>query len=391
VARVLVTDGEQRAALAVVRSLGRAGHDALVCATGSRSLAGLSRHCAGRLVVPDPLTDPLPFVDALAAACTEHRVQLLLPIAEPAILAILEQRERFPGVRIPFPDAGTFRRSCDKAAVLEAAAIAGLHVPQQRIVTSPEFDVDDLEYPIVVKPARSVGEADGTRLKVGVRHAATAADLRSLARSLPPQAFPLLLQQRIVGPGMGVFLLVHEGRLIASFAHRRLREKPPAGGVSVYRESVAMDGALLRQSMSLLSRLGWDGVAMVEYKVDATTGRAFIMEINGRFWGSLQLAVDAGVDFPVILVEAALEGKTSCFTGYRTGVRSRWWCGDMDHVLARIIRSKQRLALPPDAPPLSKVLGGFAVLWRPGDRSEVQRLGDPLPGLYEIAQWFRGR
>ena len=40
---------------------------------------------------------------------------------------------------------------------------------------------------------------------------------------------------------------------------------------------------------------------MVEFKLDARDGVAKLMEINGRFWGSLQLAVDAGVDFPAIL------------------------------------------------------------------------------------------
>ncbi len=45
---------------------------------------------------------------------------------------------------------------------------------------------------------------------------------------------------------------------------------------------------------------------MVEFKADARTGTPYLMEINGRFWGSLQLAIDAGVDFPAILVAAAL-------------------------------------------------------------------------------------
>jgi predicted ATP-grasp superfamily ATP-dependent carboligase len=391
VARVLVTDGEQRAALAVVRSLGRAGHEALVCAASRRSLAGASRFCTGRIVVPDPLTDPASFAEVVAAACEEHRVQLLLPIAEPAVLAVLDHRDRFPGVHVPFPDAVTFRMVCDKAAVLEAAAAAGLHVPQQRLAASPEFDADDLAYPVVVKPARSVGESGGARLKVGVQYAANRAELSSLVRNLPPQAFPLLLQQRIVGPGVGIFVLLHEGKVIASFAHRRLREKPPAGGVSVYRESIQLDRTLLRQSVDLLSALHWDGVAMVEFKVDSATGQPFVMEINGRFWGSLQLAVDAGVDFPRLLVEAALGTKVTPPPAYRAGVRSRWWCGDVDHVLARITKSPRRLALPPDSPPLWRVLCGFALLWRPGDRSEVQRWNDPAPGLHEIAQWVRGR
>src|SRR5262249_42882381 len=157
------------------------------------------------------------------------------------------------------------------------------------------------------KPARSVADlGNGGRQKLSVRHAATREELRARLDELPPSAYPLLLQQRIVGPGVGIFLLLWSGGLVATFAHRRIREKPPSGGVSVYRESIAADPRLVACSLALLRQFAWEGVAMVEYKIDATTGVPYLMEINGRFWGSLQLAVDAGVNFPELLVSLAL-------------------------------------------------------------------------------------
>ncbi|MGH7551560.1 MAG: ATP-grasp domain-containing protein, partial [Longimicrobiales bacterium] len=70
-ASILVTDGDQRAALAVVRSLGRSGHRLFVCSSRGRSLAGASRYCIREAAVPDALRAPGQFVDAvgrLAAA-----------------------------------------------------------------------------------------------------------------------------------------------------------------------------------------------------------------------------------------------------------------------------------------------------------------------------------
>jgi hypothetical protein len=134
------------------------------------------------------------------------------------------------------------------------------------------------------------------RSKHVVHHAADRSQLEKAPGVLPPSAYPLILQQRIVGPGTGIFLLLWDGRVRAVFAHRRLREKPPAGGVSVYRESIVADPALVERSRRLLARLHWQGVAMVEFKIDAFTGTPYLMEINGRFWGSLQLAIDAGID-----------------------------------------------------------------------------------------------
>src|SRR5690606_30931719 len=98
-------------------------------------------------------------------------------------------------------------------------------------------------------------------------------------------------------------------------------------------------------------------------KLDAASGRPYLMEVNGRFWGSLQLAVDAGVDFPRLLVDAATGRQPSPVHEYRFGVRSRWWWGDVDHLLARLLKSGEELALPPGSPgrlaAVREFLGGF--------------------------------
>ncbi|HEU4649500.1 MAG TPA: hypothetical protein VFS33_10610, partial [Gemmatimonadales bacterium] len=97
---VLVTDGEQRAALAVVRSLGRAGLRPVVCSTSGRSLAGRSRYAAVEVAVPDPLREPGNFADAVAQVARREQVALVLPIAEPAMLALLAARDTLLPARV---------------------------------------------------------------------------------------------------------------------------------------------------------------------------------------------------------------------------------------------------------------------------------------------------
>jgi len=126
---------------------------------------------------------------------------------------------------------------------------------------------------------------------------------------------------------------------------------------------------------------------MVEFKYDRDTGVPYLMEINGRFWGSLQLAIDAGVDFPRLLLEAAAGRCPPDPIEGRPGVRLRWLLGDLDHLLIRLRGSGRDLSLPPDAPGRLVTLGRFLVPWRPGDRWEVLRPGDPRPFLREVAQW----
>ncbi len=393
--RILVTDGEQRAALAVVRSLGAVGHDVLVASSRPHSLAGGSRFATAEFLVPDPLSQVTGFIDALAGIRGHECVDAIFPVAEPSVLAILDAGSRLGAARVPFADAEHFRRISNKALLINTAREVGIAVPAQVEVPTPHdfvlLDSGELRYPIVVKPARSIAGGESARSKFSVSHAASPSELAERVGRYPASAYPLLLQQRVIGLGVGIFLLVWNGELRAVFAHRRLREKPPSGGVSVYRESIPAEAGLVVRSRALLDRFDWQGVAMIEYKVDAESGTPYLMEINGRFWGSLQLAIDAGVDFPVLLLDALFGEPAAPLPAYRNGVRSRWWWGDVDHLLARLRRSDAALALPPGSPSRGRAMVDFLTLWRPGDCNEVLRLSDPRPFFRETCAWFRNR
>ncbi len=385
---VLVTDGDERSALAVVRSLGQAGYRIVVAAREAASLAGSSRFAAARAAVPDPLHEPGRFADAVVALARAEGASRVLPIGEAALLALLERRDDLPAGAIPWPSLATVRAICDKAQVLDAAVPCGIRVPAQRILHDAQGNVRELRFPVVVKPSRSVAGDAGHRAKLRVAHAASAGELASILASLPGVAFPVLVQERIVGPGIGVFLLMWDGVVRAVFSHRRIREKPPAGGVSVYRESIAADPVLVRKSVALLERFGWQGVAMVEYKVDAASGTPVLMEVNGRFWGSLQLAIDAGVDFPVLLLQCAEGRPPQVPPAYREDVRLRWWWGEVDHLIARLRHSDAALGLPPGSPGRLEAIRDF-LRRDPRDRDEVDRPADPRPARYERAAWWR--
>jgi len=392
---VLVTDGEQRAALAVVRSLGAAGHHCTVASTRRHSLAGASRFAHRKGQVPDPLAEPGAFREAATALVKAEGIEVVVPITDPSLLALLPARGDLAPALLPWPDLETVRAVADKGAVAEAAASCGIAIPRQVVASGPDqvraAAGSAIPFPLVIKPIRSVAGVEGERVKVGVRLVDAPERLEAALQALPAGAWPVLLQERIHGPGVGVFLLVWDGQTRAVFAHRRIREKPPAGGVSVYRESIAADPELVRKSRALLDAFGWEGVAMVEYKLDAVTGQPYLMEINGRFWGSLQLAVDAGVDFPRFLVELALGHDPGPPPAYRAGVRSRWCWGDVDHLLARLRHSREELTLPADSPGLGRVIADVLIPWRPGDRNEILRLSDPWPFVRETLDWLRGR
>ena len=388
--RVLITDGNERVTLAAARSLVRAGHEVTVTARRHWSLAGSSRGVRSHALRADPLADPRGYVAELARLAREQRIDLLLPMTDPSVEAMLEHQGLLPaGTAVPGPDLTTYRAASDKAQVLELARAVGLAGPDTRVIAAPGAgarspDFTDL-FPAVIKPHRSVVTAQGLRRKLAVVPVADAAACDAALAALPAEAYPVLLQQQITGPGEGLFALRWDGRVVAMFAHRRLREKPPAGGVSVYRESIALPPELVRAGVRLLDALDWRGVAMIECKRDERTGKHVLMEINGRFWGSLQLAIDAGVDFPDLLVRCASGEKVPLCHIYRSGVRSRWFWGDVDNFLLRLRDRGRRRGAVRDFLRASVQRG----------EGEVFRLSDPLPFLVESLQWVglltRGR
>jgi predicted ATP-grasp superfamily ATP-dependent carboligase len=393
---IIVTDGEQRAALAVVRSLGAAGYRCIVTSSSRPSIAGGSRFVARTVTVPSALERPTDFAEAIIALAAAEQAAVVLPITEQSLLAILPVRGRLYPAVVPFPDIAAFSALTDKERLLKEASTLGIDIPAQEIVRDIEtlaaMDLSRLRYPVVIKPTRSVSVHSGARTKFSVSYAADASELQRKLRGLPPAAFPILLQQRVVGPGTGIFLLIWDGKVKAQFAHERLCEKPASGGESVYRESVAIDDDLRDRSRALLDRFGWSGVAMVEYKRDSFTGQPYLMEVNGRFWGSLQLAIDSGVDFPRILVDCALGEVSEKMPTYRVGVRSRWWWGQIDNLVGRARGSSTSVPLPPDTRSSARALSDLLLgPFRPADYEEVLRWTDPGPFWNETMRWIGRR
>ena len=127
---ILVTDGEQRSSLAVVRSLGRAGHQVAVCSAHQGPLAGASRHCRGAHRVPDPATNADGFTRAVDQLVDALGVRVLMPMTDVSAPLLLGLRERRPELTIPFPDLDAYERLSDKAQLIRMAAELGEPVPQ---------------------------------------------------------------------------------------------------------------------------------------------------------------------------------------------------------------------------------------------------------------------
>lgn len=391
--KVFVTDGDQRPSLAVTRSLGSRGIAVLVGEERKGSLASASKYCAGRIVYPSPYRNPEGFDRFLLEFVRQARIDMVVPITDVTMHLVLRQKKKLQTyTRLPVTEFEAFDFVSNKWALLKYAQELGIPIPQTLFIEGPEdlkTVLSELNYPVVVKPSRSRIVTEVGWLLSNVHYAESETELIRLYAEQQYLRYPSMIQERIVGPGVGLFVLCNQGELVTAFSHRRLREKPPSGGVSVLRESIPIDQNLKQHAIWLFKSLGWHGVAMMEYKLDQRTGNPLLMEVNGRFWGSLQLAIDAGVDFPYLLYRVAMEGHVEALQSYRVGVKSRWLLGDLDHLLLRIFKKDKDLHLPNGFPSRTKTLIQFLKFFQRDLHYEILSLKDPRPFLFELKEYMK--
>ncbi|MGE5492734.1 MAG: ATP-grasp domain-containing protein [Actinomycetota bacterium] len=303
---ILVTDAQAMGSLATIRSLGRAGYPVLASAQQKGALGFHSRYCGKALVQP-PYRNGDEFLDWLLETLAREEVQLIIP-SEGFLVAI---RPRFNQFRhlLPVPeDEARVYSALSKCDLFERCVEGGLvdHLPPFLLVgDGPPPTVEDLRplgTPLFVKTDFIYARDGGSG---GVLRCETAAEAAARVAQLQGKYERILIQGYVPGVGVGAFFARWRGQHLAKFMHRRLHEVPHWGGASSFRESWRHDGILADAEMRL-ERMAWHGVGMFEYRWEQETGRFHLIEFNSRFWGSLHLALFAGVDFPRLLADAIL-------------------------------------------------------------------------------------
>lgn len=298
---------ETQIGVGVVRELGRAGVRVIGLANRERSI-GLASRYLERGVVIGPARDET-LVARIRALASEYAGAMLIGISETDLTWLIANREAFGSAKVIAPDEDAFRLVLDKSETLRIAQEVGIEVPVTRAPQSSEQWVvacNESRYPVVVKwpdpiKAMPVLRAHGLSLQK-LEYAADAEALRRIGERFSPTGIWPLIQEYCPGRGLGQFFFMHEGKAIRRFQHLRIAEWPPEGGFSSVCDAVPLTshGALQERSIALLQAIGWEGCAMVEYRLDDATGHAVLMEINGRFWGSFPLAVHAGAGFATL-------------------------------------------------------------------------------------------
>ena len=380
---VMVLGADSPIGLTVVRELGARGVPVIAHGRSDRALGRFSRFSSEFVLETRPLCAWLPEFAAVRG------LGAVMAVSEGQLLELAALDGQLGDCCVLSPNAVALARVLDKAQTLATAAKLGMAVPLAwQPVRSEDHAVRaaQIAYPVAIKwadpNAVQVALAEAGIEQVKVEYAANAEQLATvLARYYQLQCWPLV-QQYCPGYGMGQMLHMAGGAATLRFQHRRLREFPPSGGVSSFCASVPLSehAAQMVRSEALLAALDWHGPAMVEYRFDPASGTYWLMEINGRFWGSIPLAWHCGAHFAWESYRCGVLGERGPGAGPNRQRRARYVIPDA---------KRTALVLRDGTLPVTQRLAALARFWLdfldPRVRYYVWSLRDPGPMLGDLA------
>jgi protein-tyrosine-phosphatase/predicted ATP-grasp superfamily ATP-dependent carboligase len=319
---------------------------------------------------------------------TREQFDLVLPTNDPTVIPLQLARDDLePLGQVYLLNDLAFDTTFDKAKTRSLALANGVHVAPGDVVGSIEeaaAALDGRPYPVVIRPQFSFNRDDLDNRNSVTRAFGEEEARRAIAESLKRGL--VLVEENVSGTGCGIEVLAASGEILLSQQHERVHE-PLHGGQSSYRRTVPLDARLMEPVARLVRELDYTGVAMFEFKADPASGAWVLIEINGRFWGSLPLSLAAGIDFPYALWQLLVDGRMDFSNCYRTGVYCRNVKRDLKWLWlnARADRSDPLLATLP----LSRVAAEMTHAVQRREHTDTFTVDDPRPGVAEFGQLSR--
>lgn len=379
--KVLVTDGDGRIGLCILRSLAKRNIETTMIAESRKPLSSFSRYGKHKILrCPSPASEAQAFLSAIHRLLRKRKHDAVFPILDTSLILLSDHRNEVnPYAGLPLPSRESVRKVFDKSLTVRVAEEEGIPTPKTffvHSVTELKDVASKVTYPAVIKPKWSVAWNQNKAHYRRPSYANSASELLSSYETVH-QDFPFpMVQEYVPGKNISVAAIVEYGEPKAVCCIRVHRTIPVTGGNSVFRETVPPEPEAVKHAFKLLRVLEWHGVAEVEFRIDERDSVPKLMEINGRFWASLQLAIDSGIDFPYLLYRLTIDGKIPPTFNYRVGVKGRWINGDLYNLLA-VLRGEPKIsALRPSR---LRTLLCFLKFYEKNMHYDNLSLNDPAP------------
>lgn len=335
-----------------------------------------SRRVRATHEVPPPGCAGAELADALRRAIGAEGYEIVFAATDADLLALSALRGRLPAV-VPHPPHASVLRALDKAQLAAAADAAGLPSPR----TTLAGDAAAMRFPALVKPRlhgdiRAVTAAPSVDAQI----VGSAAEARERLRHLRALGRDAVLQEIVHGRLVALTVVCdRDARPVARVQQEALRTWPGQVGRSVRARTVAIDEHLAAGVARLLAELRWFGLAQLQF-IAPPEGPPKLIDLNGRFYGSLALALAAGVNLPASWAALATgRPAPASRADALAGARYQWLESDL-----RQARQDRR-----GGSAWTDALGCLA--WGVGARHSTWAASDPRPAAQALGALVRER
>ena len=324
---LIVGQGNSRGAVAAVRSLQRAGWEVGVGSPRGTGLAARSAACSSRHAITAAHVDVQRFAHDVSTIVEGHGYGIVFGSGEAEVIGLSLSRDRIPAV-VTYGPHRSLEKALDKLELDRAAVAAGLSVP--RSLEPSEVGSDQ---PVVVKARRHARpEVPGAPPRVDTNVVLGREAAHERAQHLLQLGAEPLIYQFVEGHLLAYACVISPRcQVVAECMQVAERIWPPMAGASSRATTVGVDPELAKGCRRLLEDLKWFGLAELQFVVPAD-GTPRLIDLNGRFYGSLALAVAAGADLPMAWASVAT-GSRFPFARAESGVRYQWLEGDLRRAL----------------------------------------------------------
>ena len=356
---LVITSGRDRGSLAAVRALTRAGWLVGVGTPDGGGMVAASRCCARRHVVPRARCDARDFVTGVQRAVGEGGYDVVLGGGDDWAAALATHAEDVPAV-VAHPAADVVLTAQDKLVLARTAVDVGLHAP--RTEPADPGALDAWTGPVVVKCRAHWRPGLRHELRIEARRYPGIAAARDRVRALGDAGFEVVLQEPVDGVLEALVGVYADGRLHGRVQQRAEGLWPTPSGVTCRARTVPVDEELAQGAEALLARLRWSGLVQLQF-LRADDGRASLIDLNGRFFGSMALAHAAGPGLADAWARLALGEPLPPLPDGRPGVRFLWGAGDLRRAVA-----ERRGGLVADVwSTVRELPGAVTSVWDPSD------------------------
>jgi predicted ATP-grasp superfamily ATP-dependent carboligase len=363
---VLITSAKNRIAYAAIRSLAKQKIKVITADYYPWSMSFYSRYSSGHFVYPSPYSEPDKFIETLIKKIRELQCDVLMPMYDETYLIAKYRDVLSTYTQVPVPDYQSILTVHQKDKLMERASRLNISIPKTQVIdklSNPEQVLDELNFPVVVKPNKGGGAW-------GVLHIPSKDQFMAMFKNhlQSCDAEKYLVQEKVNGRLYCIAMLFDHGRLKASCTYKQLREFPITGGTATLRESVRfppIETALFQ----LLSSLQWHGICQADFIVNEFSEEHYLLDVNPRFWGSLWQTIYSGVDFPYLLYRIACRQEIDPVFDYKLGVKTRWIWGDFRALIEQIRFAQHKL----------EAVSNFVRFWDRNTSYDDFCLYDPLP------------